>query len=81
MNTIDIVVQQYNNTEKLEQLHREREETQKLKEFQQWLSEMKIGSRIELREGKDRANEIMKQWDNEWQGRSRWPQWIQQIYG
>ena len=81
MNHIDIVVQQYSNTDKLEQLHREREETQKLKEFQSWLSEMKIGSRIELREGKDRANEIMKQWDNEWQGRSRWPSWIQQIYG
>ena len=81
MNTIDIVVQQYNNTEKLEQLHRERQETQSMKEFQQWLSEMKIGSRIERREGIDRANEIMRQWDNEWQGRKHWPNWIQQIYG
>ena len=69
MNNIDIVVKQYSNTEKLEQLHIEREETQKLKAFQSWLSEMKIGSRIELREGRDRANDIMKQWDNEWQGR------------
>ena len=52
-----------------------------MKEFQQWLSEMKIGSRIERREGRDRANEIMKQWDNEWQGRKHWPSWIQRIYG
>ena len=81
MNNIDIVVQQYNNIDKLEQLHREREETQKLKEFQSWLSEMKIGSRVEKVEGKQRARDIMKQWDNEWQGRSMWPAWVQRIYG
>ena len=78
MNTIDIVVKQYSNTEKLEQLHIEREETQKLKAFQSWCKDMKIGVRYTNREGINRANEMMAQWNNEID--SRMPEWIRRMY-
>ena len=79
--TQDIVLRQYQDEAKLNQLHIEREQTQSMHEFQQWLKDMRIGSRIEVKD--KRAEELNQQYDfrklnNE--GHSWMPQWVRNLY-
>ena len=77
----DIVLKQYSNEERLHSIEREREEVQSKKEFQMWLKEMHIGSRIEVKD--KRAEAINVQYDfrklnNE--GHYWMPEWVRDLY-
>lgn len=61
MNTIDIIVEQYTNEEKMNALHIERERVMQDKGFQQWLKDMRIGSRCEVKN--QQAIDMNKQYD------------------
>lgn len=81
MNTIDIVVEQYTNEEKMNKLHIEREQTMQLAEFQKWLKEMHIGSRCEVKN--HNAIDMMQDYDwSKWneQKQSRMPEFIQRWF-
>ena len=77
MNTIDIVVEQYTNEEKMNKLHIEREQTMQRAEFQQWLKDMKIGSRCEVKN--QQAIDMIKQYDYSIK-ESRMPEFIRRWY-
>ena len=62
-------------------LHKEREEVQSLAEFQKWLSDMKIGSRIEVKD--KRAEELNMQYDFtklNTAGHYWMPEWVRDLY-
>ena len=64
--------------DRLDTIERERENTIADPEFQQWCKDMKIGHRVQKREGIDNANALMAQWNNEVQ--SGMPEWIRRMY-
>jgi hypothetical protein len=64
--------------DRLYTIERERENTIADPDFQQWCKDMKIGARVQKREGIDNANALMAQWNNE--VRSGLPQWIRRMY-
>ena len=66
MNTLqDIVVRELTDEVKIAQLERDREQTMQNKEFQKWLKQMHIGSRVEVKNL--RANDMMQDYDyNKW---------------
>ena len=77
----NIILRQYEDEHKLEQLHKEREEVQSLEEFQKWLSDMKIGSRVEVKD--KRAEELNAQYDFRKlnpDGSGFWPTWVRDLY-
>ncbi len=79
MNThSQIVAKAYDNPERIEQIHIDRERTMLDPEFQSWCKQMRIGIMVQRREGIDNANAIMAQWNNEIQ--SGMPEWIRRMY-
>jgi hypothetical protein len=64
--------------DRLYTIERERENTIADPGFQQWCKDMKIGYRVQKREGIDNANALMAQWNNEIQ--SGLPEWIRRMY-
>ena len=83
MNTTlqDIVVRELTDEVKISNLERERETTMQNKQFQKWLKEMHIGSRIEVKD--KRAEAINVQYDfrklnNE--GHYWMPEWVRDLY-
>ena len=48
--------------DRLDTIERERQETVMDPEFQQWCKDMHIGVRVEKREGRDRAVDMMMLW-------------------
>lgn len=68
-NTIEAIhsidIERYNSIEE------ERNKTLSDKEFQQWCKELRIGSRVEVKDYK--ANEIMQQYTN-------YPKWVARMY-
>ena len=77
MNTIDIVIEQYTNEDKMQSLERDRNETMQRAEFQQWLKDMKIGSRCEVKN--HNAIDMMKDYDFRIK-ESRMPEFIQRWF-
>ena len=73
MNTIENI-----SIDRLYTIERERETTMADTRFQQWCRDMKIGARLEKREGIDNANALMAQWNNEVD--SGIPEWIRRMY-
>ena len=73
MNTIENIT-----IDRLTTIEKEREATAADTNFQQWCKDMKIGVRYTNREGINRANEMMAQWNNEIH--SRMPEWIRRMY-
>ena len=73
MNTIENIT-----IDRLTTIERERETTIADTNFQQWCKDMKIGIRVQKREGIDNANSMMAQWNNE--VHSRMPEWIRRMY-
>ena len=62
MNTLqDIVVRELTDEVKISNLERERETTMQNKQFQKWLKEMHIGSRIEVKDSN--AKDMMQDYD------------------
>jgi len=59
-NSIGIVIDNI-SIERLHSIEREREEVQSTKEFQNWCKQMRIGSRVEVKD--ERASELMQQYD------------------
>ena len=49
--------------EQWEQLEQERTQTQLDPEFQKWMQELNVSRMCKSREGIDRANHIMEEWD------------------
>ena len=64
--------------DRLYTIERERENTIADPDFQQLCRDMKIGARVQKREGIDNANALMAQWNNE--VRSGLPEWIRRMY-
>lgn len=60
-NSIGIVIDNI-SIERLQGIEREREEVQSTKEFQNWCKQMRIGSRVEVKD--TRANELMEGYEN-----------------
>ena len=73
MNTIENIT-----IDRLHTIEKEREATAADTNFQQWCKDMKIGIRVQKREGIDNANSMMAQWNNEVD--SRMPEWIRRMY-
>jgi hypothetical protein len=73
MNTMDNI-----SIDRLDTIERERETVMADTRFQQWCKDMNIGIRITKREGINRANDMMRQWNNEVD--SGIPQWIRRMY-
>ena len=73
MNTIENIT-----IDRLNTIERERETTIADKDFQQWCKDLKIGARYTNREGINRANDMMAQWNNE--VHSHMPEWIRRMY-
>ena len=73
MNTIENIT-----IDRLTTIERERETTIADTNFQQWCKDMKIGIRVQKREGIDNANALMVQWNNE--VHSHMPEWIRRMY-
>ena len=72
MNTLqDIVVRELTDEVKISNLERERETIMKDKEFQKWLKEMHIGSRVEVKDSN--AKDMMQDYD--------WSKWIEKETG
>ena len=62
MNTLqDIVVRELTDEVKISNLERERETTMQNKQFQKWLKEMHIGSRIEVKDSN--AKDMMQDYN------------------
>jgi hypothetical protein len=64
--------------DRLYTIERERETIMADTAFQQWCKDMNIGIRITKREGINRANDMMAQWNNEVQ--SGMHEWIRHMY-
>ena len=64
-NIVDIDIEKYNSIEK------EREKIQMDEQFQQWCKDMKIGSRVEVKDY--RSTELMNQYTN-------YPKWVARLY-
>ena len=78
---IHIALKQYEDKDKLEQLHIERERTEHLDEFKKWMREMKIGTRIVVNDKK--AEAINAQYDFRKlkdAGPSYLPAWVKALY-
>ena len=73
MNTIENIT-----IDRLTTIERERETTMADTGFQQWCKDLKIGARYTHREGINRANDMMAQWNNE--VHSEMPEWIRRMY-
>jgi len=67
----NIVVDIYNNIERINTIDREREQTQSMHEFQKWCKDMKIGSRVEVKD----YNAIERDYDFN-RKQSRMPEFI-----
>lgn len=68
--------------ERLEEIQSERDNTISNPEFIQWCKDMKIGHRVQRREGIDRANEMMALWTSqaELEATSWMPEWVRRMY-
>ena len=64
-NIVDIDIEKYNSIEK------EREKIQMDEQFQQWCKDMKIGSRVEVKDY--HSTELMNQYTN-------YPKWVARLY-
>lgn len=60
-NSIGIVLDRV-SIDTLHSIEREREEVQSTEEFQNWCKQMRIGSRVEVKD--ERANELMAQYED-----------------
>jgi hypothetical protein len=73
----------YNSIEKVDidtlyTIDRERENTMRDPEFQQWCKDLRIGIMYTKRDGITRANDMMRQWTDEFD--SGIPEWIRRMY-
>lgn len=68
MNTLAI---QHIDIDKYSSIEEERQKVLSDKAFQQWCKDMKIGSRVEVKDY--RADELMQQY-------SEYPKWVQRMY-
>lgn len=80
-------IQTYNSIERvsidrLEEIESERAYTMSDAQFIQWCKDMKIGHRVQRREGINRANEMMALWTTgaEMEGTSWMPEWVRRMY-
>ncbi len=62
---------QHIDIEKYNTIEKERETILQDKEFQKWCKEMRIGSRVEVKDY--RATELMQQYEN-------YPKWVSRLY-
>ncbi len=77
MNSNIVIVDTYNNIERINTIDREREQTQSMNEFQKWCKDMKIGSRIEVKDYN--AIEMMREYDYSIK-ESRMPEFIRRWF-
>ena len=73
MNSNIVIVDTYNNIDRINTREREREQTQSMNEFQQWCKDMNIGSRVEVKDYN--AIEMMREYDFN-RKQSRMPEFI-----
>jgi hypothetical protein len=62
MNSTHIVVEAYNDIDKIHSIEKERENTMADPKFQQWMKELKVGTLYTSRELIHNANRLMKQY-------------------
>lgn len=77
MNSNIVIVDTYNNIERINTIDREREQTQSMHAFQKWCKDMKIGSRIEVKDYN--AIEMMREYDYSIK-ESRMPEFIRRWF-
>lgn len=65
------IVEAYSNIDRVHSIEREREKIMADTQFQQWCRDMKIGSRVEVKDY--RADELMQQYTN-------YPKWVTRMY-
>ena len=65
------IVEAYSNIDRVHSIEKEREKIMADTQFQKWCRDMKIGSRIEVKDY--RADELMQQY-------SEYPKWVQRMY-
>ena len=65
------IVEAYSNIDRVHSIEREREKIMADTQFQKWCKDMKIGSRVEVKDY--RADELMQQY-------SEYPKWVQRMY-
>lgn len=70
-NTISIAALHSIDIDKYSSIEEERQKVLSDKAFQQWCKDMKIGSRVEVKDY--RADELMQQY-------SEYPKWVQRMY-
>jgi len=66
--------------DRLDTIEREREMVYADPEFQQWCRDMKIGYMVQKREGINRANQMMDQWDKREVLLNYLPKWAIDMY-
>lgn len=66
--------------DRLYTIEREREEVYANPDFQRWCRDMKIGYMVQKRDGIDRANRMMDEWDKQ-ESMLQWmPRWVMDMY-
>ena len=65
------IVEGYSNIDRVHSIEKEREKIMADTQFQKWCRDMKIGSRIEVKDY--RADELMQQYP-------QYPQWVTRMY-
>ena len=68
---MNITTIQHIDINKYSSIEEERQKVLSDKQFQQWCKDMKIGSRVEVKDY--RADELMQQY-------SEYPKWVQRMY-
>lgn len=65
------IVEGYSNIDKVYSIEKEREKIMADTQFQKWCKDMKIGSRVEVKDY--RADELMQQYP-------QYPKWVMRMY-
>ena len=65
------IVEGYSNIDKVYSIEKEREKIMADTQFQKWCKDMKIGSRVEVKDY--RADELMQQYP-------QYPKWVTRMY-
>ena len=65
------IVEAYSNIDRVHSIEREREKIMADTQFQKWCKDMKIGSRVEVKDY--RADELMQQYP-------QYPKWVMRMY-
>ena len=65
------IVEAYSNIDRVHSIEREREKIMADTQFQKWCKDMKIGSRVEVKDY--RADDLMQQYP-------QYPKWVMRMY-